>query len=216
MKTHGYSWALVPAIDQKKCIHQWRLMGARIKIIWQMNSCRTPDILLHSNPGPYRTNGSMPSPWDRPWPYTQGICIATTGTNPDTCHQIISPIFFFCITATLGFPFRPHAESTLIHQNILDLPDYRLSSISRYYQMYVTVIQKTSISPEALVGLFDSCKSLVLIKLLHFFLRTLLVSAILLCIKSKHFWYTYILWNQYQPHHLPNWCPSETEIDPHA
>ena len=119
--------------DKSQCIHQWQLMGARMKIIQQMNSCRTPDV-LHSNPGPYGTNGSMPSPQDRPQPYAQGIygtlrnkcayishrrsfllsscftpfistsCwqeiyIATTGTDPDTCQQIIIPIFFFCITA---------------------------------------------------------------------------------------------------------------------
>ena len=67
--------------------------------------------------------------------------------------------------------------------------------------MYVTVIQKVSVPPEALVRLFDGCKSLVLIKSLHFFLRTLLLSAILLCIKSKHFWYAY----SRQQNHLDVW-----------
>ena len=47
-----------------------------------------------------------------------------------------------------------------------------------------------------LVSLFDSCNNLAPIELLHFFLRTLLPTTILLCIKSKHPWYAYIPGNQ--------------------
>ena len=70
--------------------------------------------------------------------------------------------------------------------------------------MYVTISQKVSAPPEALISLFDSCKSLVPIELLRFFLRTLLPSTILLYIKSEYF-DTHILRNQYWPRHLPNW-----------
>ena len=82
--------------------------------------------------------------------------------------------------------------------------------------MYAIVIQKVCVPPEVLVGLFDSCKNLDPIELLHFFPRTLLLPNILLYIKSKHLWYAYILGNQYQPCQLPNWRLSETEINPCA
>ena len=104
----------------------------------------------------------------------------------------------------------------LIHRNILDPLNYRLTSISRQHQMYVTVIQKVSVAPEELVGLFDSCKNLDHVESLCFFLRTLLLPTILFCIKSEHFWHTYILQNWYWPCQLPNWRLSETDINPHA
>ena len=53
--------------------------------------------------------------------------------------------------------------------------------------MYVAVVQKVSVPLEVLVSLFDSCKNLAPIKLLHFFLRTLLLPTILLCIKANTF-----------------------------
>ena len=90
-----------------------------------------------------------------------------------------------------------HVEFILIHWNILDPLNYRLISISRHHQMYVTVIQKVSVPLEVLVSLFDSCKNLAPIESLHFSLRTLLLTTILHCIKSEHLWYTYILGNQY-------------------
>ena len=148
----------------------------------------------------------------------QGLCISTTGTDIDTCQQTKKIPYLFllhhsCIGLTLQTACRIYF---LIHWNIPDPLNYRLTSISRHHQMYVTVVQKISVPPEVLVGLFDSCKNLAHIKSLCFFLRTLLLPTILLCIKSEHLWYAYILRNQYQPHQLPNWHSSETEIDPHA
>ena len=102
----------------------------------------------------------------------------------------------------------------LICWNVPDPFNYRLTSISRQHQMYVTVVQKFSVPLEVLVSLFDSCNNLVPTKSLHFFLRTLLLTTTLCYIKSEHLWYTYILGSQYWPCQLPNWCSSETEIDP--
>ena len=80
----------------------------------------------------------------------------------------------------------------LIHQNVPNPLNYRLTNISRQHQMYVTVVQKISIPLEVLVSLFDSYNNLVPTKLLHFFLRTLLLTTILYYIKSEHLWYAYM------------------------
>ena len=53
------SQALVPATGQKKCTHQWRLTGARPKMI-QERAVRCSDT-LHRRPGPHGTsNWTLP------------------------------------------------------------------------------------------------------------------------------------------------------------
>ena len=121
-------------------------------------------------------------------------------------------LYHSCIGLTLQTTCR---ISFLICWNIPDSLNNRLPSIGRHYQMYVTVIQKVSVPPEVLVSLFDGYKSLAPIELLRFFLRILLLTTILLCIKNEHLWYAYILGNRYQPRHWPSWCLSEMEINRH-
>ena len=40
MKTNEHLWASVPATDQKKYAHQWRLAGARMKIVWKIKAVK--------------------------------------------------------------------------------------------------------------------------------------------------------------------------------
>ena len=58
--------------------------------------------------------------------------------------------------------------------------------------MYVTVVQNISASTRSVSGLCDSLKHLNLHKIDPFFLRTFLLLATLLCMKSEHFSYAYI------------------------
>ena len=58
--------------------------------------------------------------------------------------------------------------------------------------MYVTVVQNISASTRSVSSLCDSLKQLNLHKIDPFFLRTFLLLATLLCMKSEHFSYAYI------------------------
>ena len=53
------------------------------------------------------------------------------------------------------------------------------------------IVQNISVPMQSVSSLCDSLKHLILTKLICFFLRILLLSATLPCIKSKHFWYAY-------------------------
>ena len=39
-KSNEHSWTLVPATNEKKCTHQWQLMGTRMKIAWKTKAVR--------------------------------------------------------------------------------------------------------------------------------------------------------------------------------
>ena len=114
-----------------------------------------------------------------------------------------NPHLFLLHHSCIGLTLQNMQKSFFIHRNIPDPLNYRPTSISRHHHMYTKIVQKVSVPPEVLVSLFDSYKSLVPMESLHFFLRTLLSSTVLLHIKSKHFRYAYIPGNQYRPRHLP-------------
>ena len=79
-----------------------------------------------------------------------------------------------------------------------------------------TLVQNSSVSLEALQACLIAARAQFPLELLHFFLRSLLQLFALNPQKSKHFYNAYILWNQYQPRHLPNWCLLEVEINSRA
>ena len=148
----------------------------------------------------------------------QGLCISTTGTNIDTCQQTRKiPYLFLLHHSRIGLTLQTACRIYfLIHRNIPDPLNYRLTSISRHHHMYVKIIQKVPVPPEVSVSLFDSYNNLVPTKSFHFFPRTLLLTTTLRYIKSEQLWYAYILGNWYRPRRLPNRRSLETEIDPRA
>ena len=83
--------------------------------------------------------------------------------------------------------------------------------------MYTKIlVQNSSVLPEALQACLIAARAQFPLESSCFFLRSLLQSLALNYQKSKQLYDTYILWNQYWPHHLPNWHLSEMEIDPYA
>ena len=66
MEINEYSQTLVLVTDQERHIHQWQLIGARLKIAWK-KAVRHSDI-LHRKPRPHRISNQMLPP--REWTQT--------------------------------------------------------------------------------------------------------------------------------------------------
>ena len=84
----------------------------------------------------------------------------TSKNNPH-----LFPLHHSCIRPT---PSQTHRYYFLIHKN-LEPPSYKQTSISRYHPTYTKkLVQRKSVSPAALLSLFDSSKSSVTTRIAPF------------------------------------------------
>ena len=138
MKTHGHSQALVLVTDQKKCTHQWRLMGARVKMIWEIESCKTYNT-LHSDTEPHGIDDQTPSLWERTQPSIQEAYDTLRNKYTHTSHRrsFLLPYIFFHLSSPhyvdKGFVYQLQVQIQILASR-KESPSFSLTS--QLYRAY--------------------------------------------------------------------------------